>query len=799
MVEPEPSDFGSALRKLRVAAGFSQEQLADRAGVSLQAISAYERGTRKRPYRETIALLVKALDLSPAAQNELEVAADRRRAAGEVRLAPGPTNLVPRLASFVGRERELDEIAAQLAERRLVTIMGTGGVGKTSAAIETGLALRDTRPDGVWLVELAALASGSLVASAIASALGIALPAEGDHVAVVAKALAAKDLVLLLDNCEHVVKEAAVAAQAILWSCPAVTILATSRQALGVPGEALYHMPSLSMPSAVALFVDRARSADQRFELTDENAPLIGDIVRRLDGIPLAIELAAPKIKVFGARELRERLNERFRILTGGGPTVLPRQQTLHALIGWSYDLLSEPERALLRRLSMFAGSFTLAAAEAVCPDASLDASLVIELLTGLVEKSLVAAEVGTGGPRYRLLESTRAFAQEKLTEAERVPLARRHAAWVADFADQVYSSSWTTAGPVLLAQVLPDLENVRAGLRQVLEVEPDVEMAGRIAGGLTSLWQARGLGEGRRYVERILERWNGDLSPKIPIRLWLALSALTVAKRKADAAAEAVALCERLGERENLAVALRLQADGLRQMQLLDEAEAAAVRSLELFRESGLYGTTHYAALLQAHASILVDRNQIDEARPLFAEALRRFEAIGDVRPIANLKLLMAELEFSAGNAAVAIALAEETIEAFVQLGDFVGAAGTSCNVAAYYLADNQIDNARAAAHQALEFGLLVDIPLYVTLALQHLGTVAALSGNVRRGALLLVHGELWLSTEGFEREYTEQKAYDLGMSAVREHLPAAEYDQILAAAESVTQEQAIAEARLV
>ena len=721
-----------------------------------------------------------------------------------------------------------------------MTITGSGGVGKTSAAMQVGPALRERGSDGVWLVQLAALADGSLIAPAIAAALGIALPANADGLSVLAKALAEKATILVFDNCEHLVRDAASVAQTLLTACPKLRILTTSRQPLGIPGETKYHMPSLGVPhlepgaeisvneaesfDAVALFVERARTADPNFTLTDENAPLVVDIVRRLDGIALAIELAVPKIKVFSVQQLRQRLDERFRILTGGSPTLLPRQQTLHATIGWSYDLLSEPEKTLLRRLGIFNGGFTLEAAEAVCPDEHLDASLVIELVSALVEKSLVVAEVRGDNARFRLLESTRAFALQKLTattnelntesaDSEEKRLARRRAAWVASFADQVNASSWTTSEGFALAQVLPDLENIRAALHWTLDVEPDVEMAGRIAGGLTSLWQARSLGEGRRYVERILEQWTTETAPAteaapaIQVLILTSLSSMTVAKKKTEYAAGAVHLCEDIGDRRSLAIALRLQADGLCHMQMLDEAEAAASRSAELFREIGLYGNTHYASLLQTHASICVDRGRITEARRLFAEAVKRFELIEDLRALAHVKLQLAELEFSSRNTDAAITLAQQAIEAFAELGDFVGQAGTSCNLAAYYLAAAQIDKthtaaqideARTAARKALDFGLLVDIPLYSTLSLQHLGTVAALSGHAQRGALLLIHVDRWLGAEGFQREFTEQQAYDLGMKAIKCAFSEAALANLRAQAETVSRDDAIAEARL-
>jgi predicted ATPase len=321
------------------------------------------------------------------------------------------SNLPRQLTSFVGRADTVAEIAVLIETSALVTLVGAGGAGKTRCAIQVGAAVLDGSGDGAWFVDLAPLFDPTLVAGAVALALGVPESPSRSALETVVGYLKRKRLLLIIDNCEHVIGEARSVAGAIVRGCRDVRVLATSREALAIAGEEVYRLPSLAVPQtnavtaaeaarsgAVELFVDRARSAEKRFALTDENASFLAEICRRLDGIPLAIELAAARVTMLSPQQLAQRLDERFRVLTGGDRSALPRQQTMRALIDWSYDLLGAAERAIFRRLSVFAGGFTLETASAVCADDALDELAVLDLLTSLVDKSLVHSEIGADG-----------------------------------------------------------------------------------------------------------------------------------------------------------------------------------------------------------------------------------------------------------------------------------------------------------------------------------------------------------------------------------------------------------------
>ena len=308
-------------------------------------------------------------------------------------------NLPIQLTSFIGRVREIAEAKMLIRAARLVTLTGSGGAGKTRLALQVAADVVEDYPDGVWLAELAPLADPALVPKTVASALSVPEQPGREMTETLVDALRSKTLLLVLDNCEHLLAACADLAAAVLRACPQVRFLATSREGLGVPGETLWRVPSLSLPDArrlptpedlvlyeaVRLFVDRATATAPEFEVTSENAPAVAQVCQRLDGIPLAIELAAARVKVLTVEQIATRLDDRFLILTGGSRTLLPRQQTLRATLDWSYDLLSDQEQTLLRRLSVFAGSWTLEAAEAVCAEGGIEASEILNLLTQLV------------------------------------------------------------------------------------------------------------------------------------------------------------------------------------------------------------------------------------------------------------------------------------------------------------------------------------------------------------------------------------------------------------------------------
>lgn len=322
-------------------------------------------------------------------------------------LASFAHNLPTQVTSFVGREKEIGEIKELLKSNRLLTLAGAGGVGKTRLSLQVGADLLDDFPDGVWQVELAALSNPGLVPQSVASALGFREEPKRTLTETLVDGLRSKKLLLILDNCEHLVEPCAQLADALLKACPGVRIMTTSREALRVAGEVQWRVPSLTAPDptklprvealtqfeSVRLFVDRANAVTPGFAITNQNGPAVAQICWRLDGIPLAIELAAARVKMLSPGQIAERLNDRFNLLTGGSRAALPRQQTLQAAIEWSYDLLSEDEKKLFDRLSVFAGGFDLEAAEEVCSGEGLDKKEVFDLLTHLVEKSLVVAE----------------------------------------------------------------------------------------------------------------------------------------------------------------------------------------------------------------------------------------------------------------------------------------------------------------------------------------------------------------------------------------------------------------------
>ena len=385
-----------------------------------------------------------------------------------------PNNLPQQLTSFVGRDGEVAEITALLAKHRLLTLIGSGGVGKTRVSLQVAANLLESNPDGTWFVEFAPLSDEILVPTTIGSAANVSIETDGDPVESLVAQLKNKRALLIFDNCEHLVSAVAAAASAIVRRCPNVTILATSRQGLGVNGEATYRMPTLGVPDSIALFVARAEAADARFTFTDEEAPIVADICRRLDGIALAIELAAARVNILKPAELRARLDQRFRVLTGGGRDRLPRQQTLRALIDWSFDLLDERERALFSRVGIFVDGFTLEGATAVAADDTLDDLDVLDVLASLVDKSLVAAELSDATTRYRLLESARAYALEKLDAAgERETIAKRHFTYVHDLfigARVAYDLSPRESS---LLGLIPQLDDLRSALDWAVTADP--------------------------------------------------------------------------------------------------------------------------------------------------------------------------------------------------------------------------------------------------------------------------------------------------------------------------------------
>jgi predicted ATPase/DNA-binding SARP family transcriptional activator/DNA-binding CsgD family transcriptional regulator len=441
-------------------------------------------------------------------------------------MSSSSSNLPASLTSFVGRENETLEVKRLLSMTRLLTLTGAGGCGKTRLALEVARELTSTYPAGVWLVELAPRSDPVLVPQAVAQALGVLEQPGRPLEDTLADHLRSRSLLLVLDNCEHLVDGAARLAGVLLSACPHLKILATSREPLGVPGEAVWTVPPLSLPDAdgeftvenlmgceaVRLFVDRARSRLPAFELTPENAASTASVCRKLDGIPLAIELACARMGALAVEQVAERLEDSLKLLTGGARTVDSRQQTMRATLQWSYELLSEPEKKLFGRLSVFAGSWTLEAAEEVCPETGADD--ILDLLSRLVEKSLVVVEAppGAGGAlRYRMLEPVRQYAWERLEESEeQEQVLERHARHYLALAEASEPELMGAGQVAWLERLTAEYGNLRVALNWCLDeegAEERAQMGLRLAAALGRFWGIRGSSEGRVWLEKGLAK----------------------------------------------------------------------------------------------------------------------------------------------------------------------------------------------------------------------------------------------------------------------------------------------------
>jgi len=469
---------------------------------------------------------------------------------GEIRVTAAPaagpapsrmTNLPEAVSEFIGREAELGEVTALATEHRLVSLVGAGGIGKTRLGLEVARHLLPRFPDGVFVAELGPVSSPELVPATVASALGLTAVSGTASPESVAGAVGAKNLLLVIDNCEHVVAAAAGMAEALLHASPGISLVATSREPLRVSGEYIYRVPPLGVPAednqdiedvlrhgAVRLFASRARAAEPQYLADGRVAAATAAICRRLDGIPLAIELAANRVAAFGVDGVAARLDDRFRLLTGGSRMALPRHQTMHATLDWSYELLSESERVVLRRLGVFVGTFTLDAAGAVAATVNIPASEVVDSVADLVGKSLLSADFSGAIVRYRLLETTRAYAREKLIEsAEFDDVARRHAEYYGDLFQHAEADFETRPTAEWLVAYRPHIDDVRVALDWAFSGSGDVSLGVALTAATVPLWTHLSLlAECRGRVEQAIASLGHPAAsnPGRDMRLYIAL-----------------------------------------------------------------------------------------------------------------------------------------------------------------------------------------------------------------------------------------------------------------------------------
>jgi predicted ATPase/class 3 adenylate cyclase len=720
-----------------------------------------------------------------------------------------PNNLPITRTSFVGRELDVVQVKELLTRHRLLSLVGSGGVGKTRLAQQVGADLLDRYPDGVWFVDFAPITDPELVSSVVAQALGMTQQAGRRIDEAIPHWLKRKTLLLILDNCEHVLEPVAALVASVLNTAADVRVLTTSRQALDIAGEAVHRVPSLSVPEhavglrredalhygAIALFVDRAMAADTRFVLTDDTVSIVAEICRHLDGIPLAIELAAARVKVLSIPNLAQRLNERFKILTGGGRDVLPRQKTLSALIDWSYDLLTPQEQRLFTRLGIFAGGFSLDAVTAVCGGEGLDEIESFDLLTSLTDKSLVVADTSGEHERYRLLESTAAYALEKLALGERARLARRHAEYYRVQADAADERSGTSSTLAWVVSVDLELDNYRAALEWALTHRNDAVVGGAIAGSLSKLWYAGLAVEGRYWIELALEQVSDAEHPRIAAKLWLALSYFSSGRREHDAAKRSMRLYESLGDAHWAARARRSLAFALHQMGRRDEARDEIVRALTALRACG--DTLGVAHGLNVQASIEWARGDLHTARELYAQGLAASKALGDEAGATVVLNNMAELEFADGHPEQALRLVSEALEINVRSKDSRNIALAHNSSAAFRIALGDLTGARASAREALRWARQAGVELSTAISLQHLAVLSGMSGDARRAATLLGYVDARYRELGIEREATEKKGYDALLTILREQLTEDEIASLVAHGAAWSEDNAVEESR--
>ena len=720
-----------------------------------------------------------------------------------------PNNLPAGLPPLIGRDDELAEIKALLEGSRLVTLTGAGGVGKTRTAVHVASEMLRNE-DGIWFVDLAPVEDPALVPSAIAEVFDIA--DEGGTrrlIDRIAAALKTKHLLIVLDNCEHLIDGAAEAVSYLLQTCPHVGVLATSREPLGVAGEEPYRMPSLPVPpegevqtaeqalqyGAVALFAARAHSAARSFALTDENAAAVVEIVRRLDGIALAIELAAPRVKVLSVDQLTQRLDERFKLLSGGSRTARPRHQTLRALIGWSYDLLSPAERRFLRRSAIFRGGWTLEAAETVCADPDDGAWNALDLVVALVDKSLIVVLDDGDERRYRLLESTRQFAAEQLDEAgERDDVAQSHCRYFAEVAERAGEGYWFTDSDAWTAQVRRDLENHRAAIGWGFTPGGEAVSAASIVASLRWLWYTTARREGHALLERAAAASLDDAPPAVQARLGIANALLDDRPRMAASAAEAAAALA-LGVDERYEVeALTLQGAALGRTGQLRESRAifeTAVAGARRARVTRLLGW-----VLSMVAYWIAAWGDRAGARIVFDDAEAVLRACNDPWQLARLQLHRAEFLFGEGDLLGALAGIREAQSFFRERRSESALCGAVLNEAAYLLALERLDEAWECAREGLELACRVENSIATAWALGHLAELAAETGDVERAARLLGRTDAAYRETGSAREPTEQRGYDRALELIAAALPQTRRDALMAEGAAMGPDAAVAEA---
>jgi predicted ATPase/DNA-binding SARP family transcriptional activator/DNA-binding CsgD family transcriptional regulator len=694
-----------------------------------------------------------------------------KSAPSEVSAGSGRHNLPSVLTSFVGRQREMVEAGRLLAMGRQLTLTGAGGSGKTRLALEIARGLVGTYPDGAWLVELAPVSEPELVPRAVSLAVAKAVEARerpGEPLLkTLVDALGDKEMLLVLDNCEHLVEAAARTAEALLHSCPRLRVLATSRESLGIRGEVLWQVRPLSLPDAaqvatdkettveglmrseaVRLFVDRARLKLPNFALTEENAPEVAAVCRKLDGIPLAIELATARIGSLAVEQVAKRLDASLDFLKGASRTAEARQQTLRATIDWGHDLLSGEEQAFFRRLSAFSGGWTLEAAEAVCAGGDIGWEDVLDLLGGLVDKSLVVAGVHAGGAvRYRMLEPIRQYAAQKLGEGGKAEEVRvRHAAYFLRLAEEAEPELPGQRQGLWVKKLEAEHDNLRVALSWLLEQE-EYGSALRLAAALWRFWHLRGyLSEGVRWMEQALAREGDPAASAARVKAlegmgWLAQLQGDQDRAKASYE-EMLELSRVLGDKANMATALNglgtvatYQGHGERARALLQE-NLRVLDELEEGNPTALRKKFHALNLLGALA--IYEEGDYARGEALWQESLALIREAGDTDQVGLMLSNLAYPTLLQGEYERAKRLCEEALSVARELGSLGFVPTAQVNLGLAFLGLGGHERAEGSFREALVSSREVGANLQTIEALEGMASLAGAIGEAARAARL-------------------------------------------------------------
>jgi predicted ATPase len=687
---------------------------------------------------------------------------------------------------------------------KLVTVVGAGGIGKTALAQALAHRLRGSFDDGVWLVELAPVADASIVPTTIAGVLGVELGPDA-QVATLAKALSGGRMLIVLDNCEHLLDAVAEVAAVLISAAPDVRLLATSQEPLKVAQEHVYRLGALALPAeggvenarqagAVALFEARAQAADLRFALTEHNIAAVVDICRHLDGIALAIELAAARLPLLGVDGLRARLDERFSVLKGGARLALRRHQTLRAALDWSHGLLTKDEQTVFRRLGVFAGSFSLESAQRVTADDRIDEWAVLDHLGALVDKSLVVAEPGEV-PRYRLLETSRAFAMEKVHQAAETDAAHRsHAQAMLAVFEGSLEEEYALPTQARLERYLPELDNARAALDWSAGASGDAELQIALTGAIAWLWVSAGLRpEGMRRSRSAMARIAPSTAPHLAARLlgsWSRLAHPEVGPEELAADARAVELYRTLGDRRALFTILCFQSRALANCHRTEEAEVALHEAEQIFEST--WPPALRIPLLTARSWLFVGQDRFEEAIGVGQELLQLTIALDDKRLTLVALIFLEQSAASLGRWEESVALGRDMAERIQRdrslrsgIENFVFS-----NLSASLTASGEIDEALVMARRAYP---AVEQAGRVMELLDPFALLAFKRGRIGDAARMVGRADMRYARSNVPRYPVEQRLHDMLMLELQDAMSPDELARLMKQGEALSDEAAV------